>query len=232
MAQNVLGLHSTRRSATALFATGSLLTLGVGASAGALGAALLANPAAAASFTVATTNDSGAGSLRQAIIDANASAGTDTITFAAGIAGTITLASDLPTVSDGLTITGPGSAALAITGSDTFHVFEIATGGNGAVTITGLTITNSLQSNAQQLLGREGGGAINVVDTAFTLNDVHLRDNVVDTGDSEQEGGGIAVTNATGTGDIVVSNSVFDGNSVHQDVNVSSRGGRRIFRSR
>ena len=35
-------------------------------------------------FTVTNTNDSGPGSLRQAILDANASAGADTITFAIG----------------------------------------------------------------------------------------------------------------------------------------------------
>ena len=39
-----------------------------------------------ATFTVTNTNDSGAGSLRQAILDANALAGADTITF--NISGT------------------------------------------------------------------------------------------------------------------------------------------------
>lgn len=44
---------------------------------------LLAFPDAvrAASFTVTNTNDIGPGSLRQAILDANASPGTDTIDF-------------------------------------------------------------------------------------------------------------------------------------------------------
>jgi hypothetical protein len=41
---------------------------------------VLASPAQAATFTVTNTNDSGAGSLRQAILDANAAAGEDTIT--------------------------------------------------------------------------------------------------------------------------------------------------------
>jgi hypothetical protein len=41
---------------------------------------VLASPAQAATFTVTVTNDSGAGSLRQAILDANAAAGEDTIT--------------------------------------------------------------------------------------------------------------------------------------------------------
>ncbi|MEP6923260.1 MAG: hypothetical protein ABI954_02240, partial [Pyrinomonadaceae bacterium] len=37
--------------------------------------------AAAATFTVTNTNDTGAGSLRQAILDANAAAGDDIIAF-------------------------------------------------------------------------------------------------------------------------------------------------------
>jgi hypothetical protein len=58
-----------------------------------LGALALAHlPAQAATFTVSTTADSGAGSLRQAITDANAAAGADTIVFAAGANGTITVA--------------------------------------------------------------------------------------------------------------------------------------------
>ena len=65
----------------------------------------------AATFTVSNTNDSGAGSLRQAIIDANSAAGADTINFAG--AGTITPATSLPTITDTVTINGysaPGSA--------------------------------------------------------------------------------------------------------------------------
>src|SRR5712691_228796 len=59
-------------------------------------------------FVVTNTNDSGAGSLRQAIIDANALAGTDTITFNIAGAGvhTITLASALPTITDTVIIDG------------------------------------------------------------------------------------------------------------------------------
>jgi hypothetical protein len=59
-------------------------------------------PAHAASFVVTTTADSGAGSLRDAIDQANAGAGPDTINFAPGIAGqTIALASPLPHLTDG-----------------------------------------------------------------------------------------------------------------------------------
>jgi hypothetical protein len=66
-------------------------------------------------FAVTTTADSGAGSLRQAILDANARPGPDAITFAIPGAGVhrITLASALPAVTDTASIdasTQPGCA--------------------------------------------------------------------------------------------------------------------------
>src|SRR5215210_5671186 len=75
---------------------------------------LTSSPAwAAGNYTVINTNDSGAGSLRQAINDANATAGVaDTINFNLGSSATINLTSgQLPTITDvaGLTIDG-GSA--------------------------------------------------------------------------------------------------------------------------
>ncbi|HSW25437.1 MAG TPA: DUF4347 domain-containing protein, partial [Burkholderiaceae bacterium] len=68
-----------------------------------------------ASFTVTNTNDSGAGSLRQAIIDANALAGADTITFNIGGGGvhTINLASSLPAITDAVTLDATTQAGYA-----------------------------------------------------------------------------------------------------------------------
>ena len=61
-----------------------------------------------ATYTVANTNDSGAGSFRQAILDANANAGVDTITFSIAGSGTqvINIASVLPTITDQIIING------------------------------------------------------------------------------------------------------------------------------
>jgi parallel beta-helix repeat protein len=59
----------------------------------------LARPTLAASFVVSSFLDSGPNTLRQAIIDANASAGADTITFSA--AGQINLSSPLPALTGG-----------------------------------------------------------------------------------------------------------------------------------
>ena len=68
---------------------------------------------------VTNTNDSGAGSLRQAIIDANANAGINTITFNITGAGvhTISPTSALPAVTDAVTIDGttqPGYAGTPL----------------------------------------------------------------------------------------------------------------------
>ena len=69
---------------------------------------LYPNTASAATYTVTNTNDSGAGSLRQAITDANGDVDADTIEFDIPGAGlhTITLASDLPEITQELTIDG------------------------------------------------------------------------------------------------------------------------------
>jgi hypothetical protein len=78
--------------------------------------ALPARPATAAIYTVTTTANSGAGSLRQAILDANLTVETDEIHFAIPGSGvkTITLLSQLPPVTKSLTIDGftqPGATA-------------------------------------------------------------------------------------------------------------------------
>ena len=70
----------------------------------------------AATFTVTNTGDSGAGSLRQAILDANGTAGADTIEFNIPGAGvhTIVPASALPAITEAVTIDGyTQSGALA-----------------------------------------------------------------------------------------------------------------------
>lgn len=93
--------------------------------------AATAAPAMFATFTVTSTADSGAGSLRQAIIDANAAAGADTIAFnipvgsLTGGVGVITLTSALPTITEALTIDGTTQTAF---GGNTNNV-TLGTGG-------------------------------------------------------------------------------------------------------
>ncbi|NJK60359.1 MAG: hypothetical protein HC918_09125 [Oscillatoriales cyanobacterium SM2_1_8] len=71
-----------------------------------------------ATFTVTNTSDTGLGSLRQAILDANAGAGLDTIVFAIGTGvQTINLTSPLPAITGTVTINGatqPGFAGTPL----------------------------------------------------------------------------------------------------------------------
>jgi hypothetical protein len=120
-----------------------------------------ATSASAAVFTVINTNDSGAGSFRQALIDANAAVGADTIAFNIPGAGvhTITLTSLLPLITSPVTIDGytqPGSSAntnplnaglntvlqIELTGTQVSLVFF--TGSDGS-TVRGLVINGSSQ---------------------------------------------------------------------------------------
>ena len=149
-----------------------------------LGASLIATagPAGAATFNVTTTADAGAGSLRQAILDANAAAGADTITFQAGL-GNITLTSGEIDVFEEVTITDPEGDVTIIAGAASrIFYLDIA----GAVTISGLTLQGGSSTG--------DGGAVLAVQTDLTLTDSTVSGNSA-TGD----GGGVAVFEGTAT---------------------------------
>src|SRR5207302_4062131 len=74
-------------------------------------------------FTVTTLNDAGTGSLRDAIVQSNASPGADIIDFQAGLTGTISLLSALPTIADDVTINGPGPGLMTIRRDPTAGTF-------------------------------------------------------------------------------------------------------------
>jgi hypothetical protein len=67
-----------------------------------------------ATITVMNMNDSGAGSLRAAIEQADMDTSPDTIDFAPAVTGTITLLTALPDLSADITIAGTGASALAV----------------------------------------------------------------------------------------------------------------------
>jgi hypothetical protein len=69
---------------------------------------LAASLLSANTYTVTSTADTGAGTLRQAITDANGHAGADTVAFNIGGSGvhTIAPASALPTITEAITIDG------------------------------------------------------------------------------------------------------------------------------
>ena len=114
-------------------------------------------------FTVASLNDSGAGSLRQAILDANAQGGDNTIAFAAGVTGAIDLQSALPDLSTNIDLEGPGAANLTVqpAAGGSFGVFDVE---GATVTIAGLTIIGGYADN--------GGGIFNDGGTLTVSGDV------------------------------------------------------------
>jgi len=71
-----------------------------------------------ATYTVTNTLDSGAGSLRVALASANATATVDDVINITAT-GTLTLISTL-SVTDTVTINGPGANLFGITGNDSF----------------------------------------------------------------------------------------------------------------
>src|SRR5436190_5877887 len=75
-------------------------------------------------FTVANLADGGPGSLRQAVLDANAHPGADTVRFAGGLRGTIALGSQVP-ITDDLTVRGPGADKVTVSGGGTTRVFAV-----------------------------------------------------------------------------------------------------------
>ena len=151
----------------------------------------------AATFTVTNLNDSGAGSLRQAISDANAFAGADTIIFSAS--GTITLFTTLPTITDadGLTIDGTGQT-LTISGNNAVRVMEV--GFSTSLTLNNLTIANGSAP------GDHGGGIHNF--GTLTVTNSSFSGNSTSGGFYGGYGGGIS-----NEGTSTITNSTFTGNS-------------------
>ena len=158
-----------------------------------IGAVEVGPPAA---LVVSNNNDSGAGSLRQAILNVNMDA-SDTITFAPNVTGTITLTSGQLMISHNLTLTGPGANVLAVSGNHTSRVFDITN--VATVTISGLTV--SAGTNAV------GGGIYNDHST-LTIS------NCTVSGNSAIDGGGIYNNGeSSGNATLTVIASTFSGNS-------------------
>ncbi|HXD31085.1 MAG TPA: Calx-beta domain-containing protein, partial [Pyrinomonadaceae bacterium] len=136
-----------------VFAVGALLKRGFSARAQATGI-----------FIVTNVNDSGPGSLRQAILDANGNTGTDTINFSIGSgAQTILPATALPVISDPVIIdatTQPGFSGTPLIELSTTNVPSLPNQGVLSITAGGTTvrgfIINHFQDGGIQL--RTAGG--------------------------------------------------------------------------
>ncbi len=173
--------------------------------------------AQAATFTVTTLSDAGAGSLRQAIADANLAVGADTILF--GLSGTITLASTLPSITDvaGLAIDGAGQT-VTISGNNAVLVMQVAVG--ATLSLNNLTIANGagssgggLQNAGTSIVANSTfsgnsasfGGAINNASNVLSVTNSTFSNNTTSGGF-----GGAIYNNGTA---VTVTNSTFSGNS-------------------
>jgi len=190
-------------------------------------------------FSVTNTNDSGAGSLREAIEQANTNATDDTIDFAlpgcnSTTPCTISLTSgELLIANNGtLTITGPGAEALSVSGNNLSRVFNVSPG--AIVTISDLKITGGRTGNGAASVvtgasgqdGTNGGGIYNDGGT-LTVNNCNISGNVTGNGGNGGPSGsaGSGVPGGTGgqggrgagvynnTGVLTLNNTTVSGNT-------------------
>ncbi len=151
--------------------------------------AIYSLPAGAATFTVINLNDNGPGSLRQAILDANATAGDDTVNFQNGLSGTITLSSGVLSITSHVVINGPGAGALAISGKRTSRVFLVDQG--AVATIQALTVKEGRPATGD-------GGGIFVYGGTLTVDRCVISNNSASNGGGiGNQGGALTITNST-----------------------------------
>jgi len=132
--------------------------------------------------------------LRDAIDRINdVGAPSNTITFQAGLSGTITLTQGEIEIMDNLTIQGPGADVLTVSGGNVDRIFFMQTVGVDT-TISGLTLTDGNTAG--------DGGAIRADDGALTMTGTTV------SGNNADDGGGIFVSDT----DLTVQRSTLSGN--------------------
>jgi hypothetical protein len=143
----------------------------ISALASAMALAMGGTAQAAIKVIVNNTNDSGDGSLRQAILKVNAAPGGDFIDFnLSSTPATIYLSTGELAITDDVTIFGPGADQLEIDAGGESRLFDL----NGSskdsidVSVSGLTLTNGKA---------DWGGAIRSISTNLTLTDITISGN-------------------------------------------------------
>ena len=195
---------------------------------------LLAGNSDAATFRVTTNADSGSGSLRQAVLDANKTPGeADEIQIDAGVE-VITLASEV-NISDsliikggGVTVKGSSARLFGVTGGSvrfdriTFTGGKSFSGNGGAVNIEGAAKADFVNCTFFNNDAALKGGAVCV---ASTQPDATTFLNCTVAGNSAENGGGVAVVRGTASfsGAIVTGNTergaLPQGADIYSDVN-------------
>ena len=166
--------------------------------------------------TVFNILDSGTGSLRAAVAAAHRG---DTIAFASSLAGqTITLTSGELFLKQDVTIAGPGTGPVTISGNNASRVFELSSKTKPQVTLSGLTISDGYAPGPFGYSTDNGGGILN--EGALTVRNCILSHN------SAPIGAGIL--NDSGATLTIVS-SALTGNSGRDERGSSMGGGIANF---
>jgi hypothetical protein len=165
-----------------------------------------------ASFVVTTTADSGVGSLRDAISQANANSEADTISFAPGVTKVTLTSAELPLTTTNLVTINGGPGGVTITRDDTASAFRILNVSvNAKADLVGLTLTNG-KATGSDLAGYGGGLG---VDTGATVT----LTNITVSGNTANFGGGIA-----SRGKLTMTNTTVSGNTANYGGGIASEG--------
>lgn len=166
----------------------------------AVGLAIGASAAQATTFPVTTTADSGPGSLRQAILDANADAGgaPHTIDMTSIAGSTVTLASELPNITEESDIVGAGAT---VDGNGYNCIYSYAN-----LAVADLTVTNCIGNDYGG--GNTFGGGIGVYNGGLTISGSTITGNTADSGGGVYTGGKYA-------GDLTITDSTITGNTAN-----------------
>ena len=172
-----------------------------------------AGNAKAVTFTVTNTSDGGAGSLRQALIDANATAKADVIVFDPAVFASqqiITLTGGQLEITNSVTINGPGANLLKISGNNQSRVFYInliSTGGSQEerASLSNLTVTGGKAPQGGGIFVHSG--LINISNATITGNTA-TGNNGIEGAVNVNSGGGIYSIES-----LTIDNTVISGNA-------------------
>src|SRR5258707_4082474 len=149
----------------------------------------------AITITVTNGNDSGPGSLRQALVDANDG---DTINFDASV-GTVILTTAELAIDKSLTLSGaPQMVTVARSSQTEFRIFHVMP--DHSVEIDGLTISGG------HITGDNGGGILNDNST-LTIAHCTVNGNAIVSVSSNNFGGGIHNSGTMTLNQVIVNNN-------------------------
>ena len=155
---------------------------------------------------VATTCDAGADndcSLRQALINSNASGAVDdVIVFESGLSGSINVTAAL-TIFDSVQINGPGASVLSMDMNDTGRHFYLAPAAD-VVGISGLTLTDGDAASSVS----DGGSIYNVgTDNSLTITGAAITESQGQEGGAIYSYGPVAIIDSQVTGNTATTGS-------------------------